>query len=113
LLLVHLAKLQEIFEYIQTLTADDRLKNYFGFYFISYYYGNFLHFAINNTKFSCVSTGIFESYLGTILDIMGDFATQSGNRMSLESFQAFVAETEIFSAHDSNTLTGGIHYDIF
>ena len=51
--------------------------------------------------------GIFETYLGTIFDIMGDFATQKGDRMSLESFQGFVTETEIFSAHDSNTLTAG------
>lgn len=28
--------------------------------------------------------------------------------MSPESFQGFVTETEIFSAHDSNTLTAGI-----
>lgn len=52
-------------------------------------------------------SGIFETYLETLFDIMGDFATQKGNRMSLESFLGFVAETEIFSGHDSNTLTTG------
>lgn len=57
--------------------------------------------------------GIFETYLGTIFDIMGDFATQKGNRMSLESFQGFVTETEIFSAHDSNTLTAGMCVEQF
>ena len=44
---------------------------------------------------------------------MGDFATQKGDRMSLESFQGFVTETEIFSAHDSNTLTAGDRFFFF
>ena len=65
------------------------ISNYSSFHFIQFF------------------PGIFETYLETLFDIMGDFASQKGNRMSLESFQSFVSETEIFSAHDSNTSTAG------
>ena len=85
-----------------------RIRNYFLY---SDWWIVFLMivFISNYSSFHIIQffPGIFETYLETLFDIMGDFATQKGNRMSLESFQSFVSETEIFSAHDSNTLTAG------